>query len=103
MVFKAYRWPDRVNFNDGAPLREARAELIIIGQAIAQTVETFGDLFAVGSDEIFRARIDFDAGNHIVLAHKLRKENAGRGLLPNRLVVHNHAADVLRNFRRRKQ
>ena len=51
---------DRV---DRAPLREARAELAVLGQALAQPVEALGDRLALGAGERLRAGVDLDAGD----------------------------------------
>ena len=51
--------------DDGAPLREARAELIVFGEALAQSVEPFGDRLDLRRrpGERLGAEVDLDAGD----------------------------------------
>ena len=51
--------------DDGAPLGEAGAELVVLGQALAQAVEPFGDRLDLGvrAGERLGAGVDLDAGD----------------------------------------
>ena len=49
--------PDR---DHGAPLREARAELVVLLEPRAQAVEPLGDLLAGEARHVVRARVDLD-------------------------------------------
>jgi hypothetical protein len=55
------------------------------------------------SGQRLRARVDLDAGNHLVLGQKVRERHAVLGLLTDGFVVQNHAADVFARARRREQ
>ena len=51
---------DRVG---GAPLDEAGAELAVLGQPLAQSVEALGDRLARRQGQRLGAGVDLDAGN----------------------------------------
>jgi hypothetical protein len=54
----------------GPPLCEARAYPIILLDALAQTVEAFGDLFLRRTGQRMRALVDLDAGDlALILDH----------------------------------
>src|SRR5678815_2010713 len=93
----------RADVDDGAPLRKARAELVVLGEPLAQTVEALGDRLVREAGERLRAGVDLDARYHADLRQILRKRRAVLGLLADRLVVHDHAADVVGRTRRREQ
>src|SRR6185369_18058341 len=44
--------------DNSAPLREACAELVVVGETLAQTVETFGDRLAREAGERLRTGVD---------------------------------------------
>jgi hypothetical protein len=66
---------------------------VVLGQPLAQAVQSFGDRLARKARERLRAGIDLDAGNHVVLAQVRGKRHARLGLLPDGLVVQDHPAD----------
>ena len=47
----------------GAPLREARAELVVLRKPFPQAVEALGDRLAGEQGERLRAGVDLDPGN----------------------------------------
>ena len=79
----------------GAPLREARAELAVLLEPLAQAVEALGDLLAGRERERLRALVDLDAGDDPLPLEQLRERRAVGGRLADRLVVEDDAADVL--------
>ena len=52
--------------DDGAPFGEARTDLPILLETVAQTIKTFCDAFSRPARETFRAGIDFDAWNDAI-------------------------------------
>src|SRR5260370_30171194 len=91
------------DIDDGAPLGEARAELVILNQAFAQAVETFGNRLALELGQRLGTGIDLDAWDDALLRQIFRKRRAVLRLLTNGLVVQDHAADVVRGARRREE
>ena len=51
-----------------APLGEPRAELVVLGETLAQAIETFGDRLIRETGERLGARVDLDARNDAELA-----------------------------------
>jgi hypothetical protein len=86
-----------------APLREARAEPAVLGEALAQPVQAFGDRLALGAGERLRARVDLDAGDDPLRGEQLGERRPIGGALAERLVVEDDAADELLGARRREE
>ena len=84
------------NRDNAAPLGKARAELVVLGEPLAQPVEALGDRFDFcgGPGERLGARIDLDAGNGAGGPHDVDERRAVFGFLANGLVVQDHAGDV---------
>ncbi len=57
--------------DDGAPLREPRAELAVLRQPLAQAVEALGDLLARRAGQILGAGVDLDAGDDALAGEDL--------------------------------
>src|SRR5437764_1076630 len=91
---------DRVR---GAPLREARAQAVVLLQPLAQAVEAFGDRLALGERERLRAQVDLDAGDDALRGQELRERRPIGGALPDRLVVEDDAAHELLDAGRREE
>ena len=87
----------------GAPLGETRTELVVLHQPLAQAIEPFGDRLVGERSQRLRAHVDLDAGHDTELGEEFRERHAVAGLLAQRLVVENDAADRLRHRRRREQ
>ena len=79
--------------DDSAPLREPRAELVVLLEALAEAVEAFGDGFALGSGKRLRALVDLDPRDDPAALEQLRERRPVRGALADRLVEQDHAAD----------
>ena len=86
-----------------APLRETRAELVVLGQSLAKAVEPFGDRLAVGERERLRAGVDLDAGDDPLVFEHLHELGAVGGRLTDRLVEQDDAADEVAGARRGEQ
>ena len=86
--------------DDRAPLREPRAELAVLDQPLAQTVEAVGDELVGRLRERRRALVDLDAGDDALRLEDLRERAAVGGVLADRLVEQDHAADVVGRARR---
>ena len=56
------------NIDDAAPLREARAQLVVVGQALAQAIETLGDGLIGERGHRLGAGVDLDARHHAEFA-----------------------------------
>ena len=80
-----------------APLREARALLVIFRQTIGELVEADGDQFARAFGQGLRAFVDLDAGNGAGLLDDVDQRRAVLRLLPDRLVVEDDAGNVFRH------
>src|SRR5207245_9279447 len=78
-----------------APFGEPRAELAVLGESLAQAVEPLGDRLAFGKRERLGAGVDLDAGNDPLRLQQLWKWDAVGSLLSDRLVVEDHAADLV--------
>jgi hypothetical protein len=87
----------------GAPLAEARAERVVLREAGAQAVEALRHLLARMSREVLRSRVDLDPRDDALRREQLRERRAVVGRLADRLVVHDHTADVLLEARGREE
>ena len=86
-----------------APLREAGAELVVLLEPLAQPVESLGHRLAGVERQRLRARVDLDPRHDALRGEQLGERRAVVGALPDRLVVEDHAADVLLHARRREE
>src|SRR5581483_9287178 len=77
------------------PLREPGAELAVLVQPLAQTVESLRDLLPGGVRQLLRALVDLDPRDDPLLREQLRERRPVRRALPDRLVVEDDAADVV--------
>ena len=89
--------------DDRPPLGELRAQIGVLGETVAQPVETLGDKLAVSSCQRLRALVHLDAGNDALIRQYLDEGSAVRALLAERLVVQDDAADELRRSCRAKE
>ena len=92
-----------LDVDDRAPLAELRAELLILGESLAQPVEAFGHGLLRRLRERLRADIDLDAGDDALIGEQLHERRAVGGLLADGLVVEDDAADVLADPRRAEE
>jgi hypothetical protein len=76
---------------------------VIFGQALTQTIQTFGDGLAGETGKRLRARVDLDAGDDAELGQVLRERRAVLGFLAQGFIVKDHAADVVGDVRRGEQ
>ncbi len=79
-----------------APLRKFRAQLVILGEPLAQPIEAFGNGLAGKTGQRLRSQVDFDARQHSMLREIGRERHAVLGLLAQGLVIQDDAADVFR-------
>ncbi len=86
-----------------APLREPRAERVVLREPLAQPVEALGDRLALGEREGLRALVDLDPGDDALRLEQLRERRAVVRALADRLVVEDDAADVLLGAGRREE
>ena len=86
-----------------APFRKARALLVVFRQPVGELVEADGDHFARAVRQRLGALVDLDAGDRARLLDDLDQRRAVLGLLPDGLVVEDHAGDVLHALGRAEQ
>src|SRR5581483_2055583 len=79
--------------DDRAPFAEARAEVKVFLEAIAQAIEAFGDLFAREIGHGFGALVHLDAGDDALAAEQFDERHAAGGALADGFIEENHAAD----------
>jgi hypothetical protein len=80
-----------------APLRKARTLVVIFLQPLGELVEADGDQLVRAAGQRLRAFVDLDAGDRACLLDQLDQRRAVLRLLPDRLIVEDHAGDVLRH------
>src|SRR5665811_418853 len=78
-----------------APFAEPGAELAIFDEPVAQAVEPLGDGLAGTEGERLRARVHLDARDRARVFDELDQRRPVRGLLPDGLVVEDHAGDTV--------
>jgi hypothetical protein len=82
------------DIDHGAPFGESCTQFVILGQPLAQSVQTLGDGLIGKAGQRLRAQVHFDAGKHAKFG-KIRRERYTRlGFLPQGFIVHDDAADV---------
>ncbi len=96
-------WDSGPDIDHCAPLREFRAQLVVLGEPLAQSIESFGNGLAGKTGQRLRSQIDLDAGKHSMLCEIDRKRYPVLGLLADGLVIHDDAADVFRGTGSGKQ
>ena len=89
--------------DDSAPLAEDSPEHAIFGEALPETVEPLGDNLVRSKGERLRSDVGFDAREDSLIAKDLHKRSSVRRLLPDRLVVKDHATYELCDPRRTKE
>ena len=82
--------------DDGAPLREARAEPAVLRQPLAQAVEAFGDDLAGATASGFAPLSTLMPGMMPCSSSTCANGVPSDGRLADRLVEEDHAADVAR-------
>jgi len=88
---------------DRTPLGEARTQLVVLLQALAQAVQAFGDQLARATGQGMGALVDLDARNDALGGHVLGERDAVLGGLTDGLVVQDRAGDVLVQLGRGEQ
>ena len=78
-----------------APLGKTGSHLGVFSQAVAQAVQTFGDLLSGMTRQVLCTGVDFDAGNDSRIGDGLSKGSAIILLLADRLVVEDRATNGL--------
>src|SRR5690606_5235896 len=96
-------WSSWANGDDRAPFRKPRTKLIVLRESSAQSVEPLGDRLSWKASERFCSGIDLDAGQDADSRQIDRERLAVLGLLPQRLVIQDDTADVVRQAWSRKQ
>src|SRR5690606_10613076 len=96
-------WSSWANGDDRAPFRKPRTKLIVLRESSAQSVEPLGDRLSWKASERFCSGIDLDAGQDADSRQIDRERLAVLGLLPQRLVIQDDTADVVRQACSRKQ
>ena len=91
------------NIDHRAPLGKARPELVVLDHPLAQAIEALGDGLARKGGQRLGAGVDLDARDDAQLGQVVRERDAVAGLLADGLIVHDHAADPLRDSRGREQ
>ena len=81
--------------DDAAPLGEAGAELGVVRQPLAQSIEALGDLFVLAAGHRQGAAIHLDAGDHVGGGEQVAERRAVLGLLLQRLLGEDDAGDVV--------
>ena len=81
--------------NHGTPLGKTGAHPRVFSQAIAQSVQTFRDLFCGMACQLLCAHVNFDAGDDSRIGDGFDEERAIFRPLADRLVVENCAANGL--------
>lgn len=89
--------------DDRTPLGEARTQLVVLLQALAQAVQAFGDQLARAAGQRVRTLVHLDARNHAVVGHVLGERHAVPGRLADGFVVQDGAGNVLVELRRGQQ
>ena len=92
--------PDR---DHRAPLAEARPERVVLREAGAEAVEALRHLLAGVAGQVVGAGVDLDPGHDALRGEHLGERRAVVRRLPDRLVVEDHAADVVLEARRREE
>src|SRR5271154_4295459 len=70
-----------------APLGKARAHSKVLPEAVAQSIQTFGDFLSGITRQVLCAGVDFDAGNDSRIGEDFNKGSAILLLLADGLVV----------------
>src|SRR5262249_25607424 len=91
------------DIDHGAPFGEPCAELVVLDEALAETVQPLGNRLAFEAGQRLCTRVDFDAWNDAPFGEVLRKRRAVFGLLTDRLVIEDDAADVILSARSGEQ
>src|SRR5262245_5158429 len=92
-------WKRVINTYDGAPFGKTRAHLTVIREAVAQTVETFGDGFARKACETLRTGIHLDAWDDALFGHDIGQWRTRRTFLVDSLILQDDTADELSDIR----
>jgi len=87
----------------GAPFCEARAEPEVLGEPLAQPVETLRHFLPGAQRQILGPLVDLDAWNDAVAGEVLRKRHAIARFLAQRLVEQDHAREKLLDARGAEQ
>src|SRR6185503_8105407 len=86
-----------------SPFGEACPELVILREAVAKPVEPFRNGLSVSKGERLGSRVDLDSWDDAFRAEELGKRCAVGGLLSDRLVEEDDAADELLHSLGRKE
>ena len=89
--------------DDGPPLGEARAQLVVLGEPFAQAIQALRDLLFPKPGERLRAPVDLDPGHHALVRKDLRQRRAVARALADGLVEQDDTAEVALDFGRGEQ
>src|SRR5450759_843664 len=84
-----------VQSNHRTPLGKTGAHLKVFSQAVAQSVQTFGDFLSGMACHVLCTGVNFDAGNNSGIGDDFDKGSAICLLLADRLVVEDRATNAL--------
>src|SRR5258706_16365767 len=96
-------WEGVVDRVHSLPFGKARAEVVVLLEAVTQPVETLGDRLARCMCERLRAFVDLDAGNDVLRGKQLPERRPAESVMSNRLDDKDGAADVLLDAGRREE
>src|SRR5687768_3568738 len=88
---------------DGPPLGEARPELGVFGEPVAESVETLGELLAFRKGQIDGALIHLDTWDDAGVLERPGHRGAVRSLLADGLVEEDHTGEELPDALRREE
>src|SRR5690606_1484348 len=90
-------WATICDGDDGAPFREAGAQLVVLGQTLAQAIEAFRHFldFRGRTSQRLRAFVDLDAGDGSGCLDEVDERRAVLSLLTNGLVEQDHARNIV--------
>lgn len=94
---------DHSDLEHRPPLGETSPGVVVRGAPLVQIVEALRRRLAVGSPQVDRALVHFDAGNHTAGLHQLYKRLPVQRLLVQSLLEQNHSAQELLHSGRREQ
>lgn len=96
-------WQVLADLEDGTPLSETAAELVVLCAPLAEFIEALGQGFVIGATNGNETSVDFDATVDPSILKNLREFDSLGRVVAHRLVKHDDAADVLTEAGRGKE